>query len=234
MAAGRRVALAGGGDNLQALALAARDLKEGRRTHHPELVLLPCWGDLQDYASHDSAGREFLPLVNLVDTHGTDAILTAVAQLTSERQAQATVSTAHKAKGREWHRVLVARDKDPLPVSPVTALLPQPRSTMPKRDSRTSRSPGRVGVSTSAVCPGSGITPTAAGPDRSGSSLPGTAGWRKNADRRLCAASAHRHTSDENNIEANPTGLSVRSQGVAADCSVPGGHLHTRVHGASH
>ncbi|GHC34119.1 DNA helicase [Streptomyces vinaceusdrappus] len=117
MAAGRRVALAGGGDNLQALALAARDLKEGRRTHHPELVLFPCWGDLQDYATHDSAGRDLLPLVNLVDTHGTDAILTAVAQLTSERQAQVTVSTAHKAKGREWHRVLVAsdfaRDKDP-------------------------------------------------------------------------------------------------------------------------
>lgn len=48
MAAGHRVALAGGGDSLQALALAARDLKEGRRTHHPELILFPCWGDLQD------------------------------------------------------------------------------------------------------------------------------------------------------------------------------------------
>ncbi len=44
MAAGYRVALAGGGDSLQALALAARDLKEGRRTHHPELILFPSWG----------------------------------------------------------------------------------------------------------------------------------------------------------------------------------------------
>lgn len=34
MAAGYRVAL----------ALAARDLKEGRRTHHPELILFPSWG----------------------------------------------------------------------------------------------------------------------------------------------------------------------------------------------
>jgi superfamily I DNA/RNA helicase len=112
MSRGRRVALAGGGESLQSLALAARDLKEGRRTHHPELVLFPCWGDLQDYATHDPAGRDLLPLVNLVDTHGTDAILTAVAQLTSEPQAQITVSTAHKAKGREWQRVLVAGDFD--------------------------------------------------------------------------------------------------------------------------
>src|SRR4051812_30679559 len=36
---GRRVALALGGNTLAAMALAARDLKEGRRTNHPELVL---------------------------------------------------------------------------------------------------------------------------------------------------------------------------------------------------
>lgn len=61
MTAGHRVALAGGGDSLHALALAARDLKEGRRTHHPELILFPSWGDLQDYASHDPAGRDLHP-----------------------------------------------------------------------------------------------------------------------------------------------------------------------------
>jgi superfamily I DNA/RNA helicase len=110
MAAGHRVALAGGGDSLQALALAARDLKEGRRTHHPELILFPCWGDLQDYAAHDPAGRDLQPLVNLVDTHGTNAILTAVADLAPEPHAQVTVSTAHKAKGREWSCVLIADD----------------------------------------------------------------------------------------------------------------------------
>ncbi|WP_055617854.1 UvrD-helicase domain-containing protein [Streptomyces phaeochromogenes] len=110
MAAGYRVALAGGGESLRALALAARDLKEGRQTHHPELVLFACWGDLQDYAAHDPAGRDLQPLVNLVDTHGTDVILTAVARLAPEPHAQVTVSTAHKAKGREWHRVLIADD----------------------------------------------------------------------------------------------------------------------------
>ncbi|MEU6097732.1 UvrD-helicase domain-containing protein [Streptomyces sp. NPDC047079] len=110
MTAGYRVALAGGGDSLQALALAARDLKEGRHTHHPELLLFPGWGDLQDYAAHDPAGRDLQPLVNLIDTHGPDAILTALAHLAPEQRAQVTVSTAHKAKGREWPRVLIADD----------------------------------------------------------------------------------------------------------------------------
>ncbi|MEU5335658.1 UvrD-helicase domain-containing protein [Streptomyces asoensis] len=112
MTAGHRVALAGGGDSLQALALAARDLKEGRHTHHPELILFPNWGDLQDYANHDPAGRDLQPLINLVDTHGADAILDAVARLTPETHAQVTVSTAHKAKGREWNSVLIADDFD--------------------------------------------------------------------------------------------------------------------------
>ncbi|KOG64693.1 DNA helicase [Streptomyces griseoflavus] len=113
LALGHRVALAGGGENLRTLALAARDLKEGRRTHHPELVLFTCWGELQDYAAHDPAGRDLQPLVDLVDAHGTDAILAAVHQLVPEDQAEMTISTAHKAKGREWPAVRIAEDFQP-------------------------------------------------------------------------------------------------------------------------
>ncbi|MET9046039.1 UvrD-helicase domain-containing protein [Streptomyces sp. NPDC004362] len=113
MAGGHRVALAGGGEGLRALALAARDLKEGRRTTHPELLLFPTWGELQDYAAHDPAGRDLQPLVDLVDKHGTDAILEAVASLAPEQHAEVTVSTAHKAKGREWARVRIADDFTP-------------------------------------------------------------------------------------------------------------------------
>ncbi|UFQ20000.1 UvrD-helicase domain-containing protein [Streptomyces huasconensis] len=113
LTAGHRVALVGGGEGLRALALAARDLKEGRRTGHPELVLFSCWGELQDYAAYDPAGGDLQPLVDLIDTHGPEAILTAVAQLTPEEQADVTVSTAHKAKGREWAEVKVADDFAP-------------------------------------------------------------------------------------------------------------------------
>ncbi|MEU9064999.1 UvrD-helicase domain-containing protein [Streptomyces sp. NPDC048430] len=111
--AGRRVALTGGGEALRALARAADDLKDGRQTSHPELLLFPTWGDLQDYAGNDPAGRDLQPLVDLVDTHGTGAILTAVNLLAHEDTADVTVSTAHKAKGREWNSVKIADDFAP-------------------------------------------------------------------------------------------------------------------------
>ncbi|MFJ3421835.1 UvrD-helicase domain-containing protein [Streptomyces sp. NPDC086082] len=113
MTAGCRVALVEVGESLRALALAARDLKDGRRTVHPELILFPSWGELQDYAAYDPVGRDLQPLVDLVDTHGTDAILAAVARLVPEQHAQVTVSTAHRAKGREWPRVKIADDFTP-------------------------------------------------------------------------------------------------------------------------
>ncbi|BBC28840.1 hypothetical protein SGFS_001310 [Streptomyces graminofaciens] len=118
MAGGQRVGLAGGGESLRALAVAARDLKEGRRTTHPELILFPSWGELQDYAAHDPAGRDLQPFVHLVDTHGTDAVLTAVARFAPEEHADVIVSTAHKAKGREWPRVKIADDFSPPQDSP--------------------------------------------------------------------------------------------------------------------
>jgi hypothetical protein len=110
LADGHRVALTRGGQQLAALANAARDLKDSRRTNHPELVLFASWGELQDYAAYDPAGRDLQPFVDLVDTHGPDAILTAVEELTDESTADVTVSTAHKAKGREWPTVKIADD----------------------------------------------------------------------------------------------------------------------------
>jgi superfamily I DNA/RNA helicase len=111
--AGLRTALVGGGGALRALALAAGELKDGRRTTHPELVLFPTWGAVQDYAVHDPAGSDLQPLVDLIDTHGVQEILGAVDRLHDEAACEVTVSTAHKAKGREWPRVQIAADFTP-------------------------------------------------------------------------------------------------------------------------
>ena len=164
LAAGHRVALAGGGDSLRALALAARDLKEGRRTTHPELVLFPSWGELQDYAAHDPAGRDLQPLVDLVDTHGTDAILDRRRPPRAGATApRSTVSTAHKAKGREWPCVKIADDfTPPEGHRPARRHRPAPYpdpSTTAKPASPTSPSPAPASASTSAACPGSTSTP---------------------------------------------------------------------------
>ncbi|MET7718148.1 UvrD-helicase domain-containing protein [Streptomyces sp. NPDC005407] len=107
---GRRVALVGGGEALRALARAARDLKAGKRSTHPELILFDSWGELQEYAEYDPSGRDLLPLVDLVDEHGVDVILDAVDKLSVEQGAEIVVSTAHKAKGREWASVRIGED----------------------------------------------------------------------------------------------------------------------------
>ncbi|PWJ02085.1 DNA helicase, partial [Streptomyces sp. NWU49] len=72
-----------------------------------------------DYTAYDPAGRDLQPFVDLVDTHGPDAILDAVSQLAEETHADVTVSTAHKAKGREWPAVRIGKD------------FPQPKDTDP-------------------------------------------------------------------------------------------------------
>lgn len=79
----------------------------------PNWCCSPPGGDLQDYAAYDPAGRDLQPLVDLVDTHGADVILAAVAHLAPEDQAEVAVSTAHKAKGREWAQVKIADDFTP-------------------------------------------------------------------------------------------------------------------------
>lgn len=107
---GHTVALIGTADALHALAQAARDLMEGRRTTHPELLLFESWSDLHEYATYDPAGHDLQPLVDLVDKHGPDAICAAVARLSSEQRADVVVSTVHKAKGREWATVRIGGD----------------------------------------------------------------------------------------------------------------------------
>ncbi|WP_406396507.1 UvrD-helicase domain-containing protein [Streptomyces sp. NBC_00887] len=106
----RRVAMVGGGSVLRNLALAAKDLKAGNGTRHPELYLFKTWGEVQDYAENDPAGADLHPWVDLIDDIGTTAALEAVDRLGSEETSDVTISTVHKAKGREWPVVRIGED----------------------------------------------------------------------------------------------------------------------------
>ncbi|MDL4818635.1 UvrD-helicase domain-containing protein [Actinomadura opuntiae] len=103
------VALTGGGSALQRIATAALELQSGRRTTHPELFLFNSWDEVQEYAEHDTAGQDLKAIVGLIDTYGPDLILQAVDRLSPEEHARVTVSTAHKAKGREWDSVRIGK-----------------------------------------------------------------------------------------------------------------------------
>lgn len=108
--AGRRAALVGGGEGIRHLAQAAITLKAGLGTDHPELFAFKTWGQLQEYVDHDLAGADLRPFVRLIDSRGPEAIIAAVDRLVAEQYAEVVISTAHKAKGREWGTVQIAND----------------------------------------------------------------------------------------------------------------------------
>lgn len=107
---GLKVALVGKGDTIRRLAFAAAELKETSRTSHPELFVFTSWADLQTYVEEESEGRDLKPFVDLIDEHGTDAVIDAIDALVDEKIADVTVSTAHASKGREWEAVKVGDD----------------------------------------------------------------------------------------------------------------------------
>jgi superfamily I DNA/RNA helicase len=72
-----------------------------------DLAGFDSWADVREAGEHDATIKR---MVRLIDTYGTDAILDICASATSEADADVIVSTAHKAKGREWDAVRIAGD----------------------------------------------------------------------------------------------------------------------------
>lgn len=110
MDAGRRTGLVGGGTAIKRMAKAALDLQQGRPTDHPELFMFTNWGEVQEYVKTDTAGGDLAVFVRMVDDMGAEDIIAAAGRLCDERYADVAVSTAHKAKGREWDSVLIGDD----------------------------------------------------------------------------------------------------------------------------
>lgn len=124
--AGVKVALVGGGNDVRRLAEAAEQLQTEGSTWHPDLQAFTSWGAVQDFVENDGGG-DLKTLVKLVDTYGTQQIIAAIDGCVDETQAQLTVSTAHRAKGREWGQVKVAGDfaepEDGDPLDPAAGML---------------------------------------------------------------------------------------------------------------
>ncbi len=113
MQAGRKPHLVGGGAEIASFARAARDLQERGSTGHPELACFDSWGEVVDYVAHDPNGSDLKLLVDLVDDFGIETILGALDANVQENRADVIVSTAHKAKGREWESVQITADFPP-------------------------------------------------------------------------------------------------------------------------
>ncbi|MEV5434444.1 UvrD-helicase domain-containing protein [Streptomyces sp. NPDC052682] len=113
--AGKRVALVGGGRDIEEIAKAARDLQRGRRTKHPELQAFDSWNEVREYAESED-DKSLQMFVRLVDRYSPEGLLRMIGDLVpedakeEETRPELVVSTAHKAKGREWDRVRIGPD----------------------------------------------------------------------------------------------------------------------------
>lgn len=97
--------LVGGGKELAAFARAAQALKDGGRTSQHDLACFSTWAEVVEYVDRDPEGAELRLLVGIIEKFGAGVILDAVEDCVPEGPGVLSVSTAHKAKGREWDRV---------------------------------------------------------------------------------------------------------------------------------
>ncbi|WP_309114664.1 AAA family ATPase [Saccharothrix sp.] len=133
--AGERVALVGGGKDLVDIALAAQELQRGRETKHPELKSFSHWDDVRDYVEEHEEAKSLRAFVRLVDKYTPEGLIRLARQLVDENaiaedlKPQLVVSTAHKAKGREWDKVKVADDfRGPTTDDDGNIVLPDPET----------------------------------------------------------------------------------------------------------
>lgn len=110
---GRTPYLVGGGREVRDFAKAAQKLMAGEWTDHPELACFDSWGEVVTYVAQDEQGGDLRLLVGLINEFGVETILSALEGMDAkgaEEAADVVVSTAHKAKGREWDTVQLADD----------------------------------------------------------------------------------------------------------------------------
>jgi len=133
-ATGQRPHLVGGGDEVLRFAKAAQELMTDGHTDYPDLACFESWGEVQQYVEEDEQGGELRLLVKLVTDFTVPAIVAALGNMPSEREADVVISTAHKAKGREWGAVQLAGDFPPGTSSPDELRLLYVAMTRAKRD----------------------------------------------------------------------------------------------------
>ena len=108
---GRKVAVIGRTEELINFAEACGQLQKGNRTNHPELAPFESWAEVKEYAEeYPDEAQEIKTMVDLVGKFGVQNLVDALRQVVSEATSDVVVSTAHRAKGREWKTVKLAGD----------------------------------------------------------------------------------------------------------------------------
>lgn len=103
----------GGVHDLMRMVDDVSRLKEGYPAETTELFGFASWLDVIDFSSTDE-GQSLRAFVNIIEEHGEGRVRGALERVElNEVAANVTVSTGHKAKGREWDTVRLHTDFEP-------------------------------------------------------------------------------------------------------------------------
>jgi hypothetical protein len=107
----RKVAVIGRTQELIDFAEACGQLQMGKRTIHYELAPFKSWAEAKAYVEkYPEETHEIKTMIDLVDRFGVESLVTALKKVVAETESEVVISTAHKAKGREWETVKLAGD----------------------------------------------------------------------------------------------------------------------------
>jgi hypothetical protein len=107
----KRPHIVGGTAEIERLLQDAERLQSGERATSPEFLGFSNWDELTTFVNSQITKSPLKSFVKLVDDHGCRELLNAVKVATkSEAETNYVLSTAHKAKGREWDRVRLGTD----------------------------------------------------------------------------------------------------------------------------
>jgi hypothetical protein len=118
---GRSVAVVGGTDEVVAFARAAEELMKTGTTTHRDLFVFKTWAEVQEYVEESHDGGDLKTWVRLIDDYRPEGVIEAMSKtanhglrgdgaLAAEMAADVVVSTAHRAKGRQWDSVRISMD----------------------------------------------------------------------------------------------------------------------------
>lgn len=107
--AGKKPHLVGGTDEIMEMLNGVRDLKEGRQSTVPDFFGFDRWEDVVEFAK-SGEGDHLLTFVNLVESRGERQLMWALNRSVEDEMSDVVISTAHKAKGREWSEVRLMDD----------------------------------------------------------------------------------------------------------------------------
>jgi superfamily I DNA/RNA helicase len=79
---------------------------------HADLGAFKRWADVVEYVKSGD-GSDIGTLVRMVENYGADTLYEVCDNARDEGEADVVLSTAHKAKGREWDRVMIGGDFAP-------------------------------------------------------------------------------------------------------------------------